>query len=295
MSTNPNNPGFSHCLTIRGYFITKSAAGGHHDICFVMDPLSSNLAELRPPMQNRFNIPTTKRIIKQVLLAQDYLHRECGYIHTAGSLFLLNMLPAHDDKLRSQISEHPCWNTSSSSFSNRKIYPVKPSIHLWPSPQPRIFTFASHFLMYGTSPLSRTWWISWGYLCAAGGLQRRWIYLLFYSLLLRHHQQQLPPTSLWDPIYVNHLSSAPRRSPSNIPGRLPSTFGQSVASYVWCFYFPADTESIPAIWAAFRTPALRPGSRKLLDRTPFTVHSRVLGTVPSWIPPSLWRSKDILW
>ena len=73
-----------------------------------MDPLSSSLAELRPPGQNRFTVPTAKRIIKQVLFALDYLHRECGYIHTGGSIFLLNMLPAHDDKLRSQISEHPC-------------------------------------------------------------------------------------------------------------------------------------------------------------------------------------------
>jgi serine/threonine protein kinase len=88
MSTNPDNPGFNHCLTIRRCFITKSAAGGH--ICFVLDPLSSSLAELRPLGQNRFTVPTAKRIIKQVLLALDYLHRECGYIHTGGFILLLN-------------------------------------------------------------------------------------------------------------------------------------------------------------------------------------------------------------
>jgi serine/threonine-protein kinase SRPK3 len=105
-STNPDNPGSNHCLSVRGCLITKSAAGGH--ICFVMDPLSLSLADLRPPGQNKFTVPTVKRIIKQVLLAIDYLHRECGYIHTGEFIFLLNMLPAHHDKLRCQIRKHPC-------------------------------------------------------------------------------------------------------------------------------------------------------------------------------------------
>lgn len=52
-STNPISPGFNHCLTT-----------------------------LRPPGQNRYTVPTAKRIIKQILLALDYLPCECGYIHT---------------------------------------------------------------------------------------------------------------------------------------------------------------------------------------------------------------------
>ncbi|KAF8344584.1 hypothetical protein F5887DRAFT_866604, partial [Amanita rubescens] len=82
-SANPNSPGFNHCLTLRHCFTAKSAAGGH--ICFVTDALSSSLANLRETGQNRFTLPIAKRITKQVLLALDYLHRECGYIHTGGS------------------------------------------------------------------------------------------------------------------------------------------------------------------------------------------------------------------
>ncbi|KIL69157.1 hypothetical protein M378DRAFT_184402 [Amanita muscaria Koide BX008] len=78
--TNPSSPGFRHCLNVRHCFTSKSAAGGH--ICFVTDALSSSLATLRPPGQNRFTVPTAKRIVKQVFLALDYLHRECQYIHT---------------------------------------------------------------------------------------------------------------------------------------------------------------------------------------------------------------------
>ena len=81
-STNPNSPGFGHCLTVRDCFTIKGTTGSH--ICFVMDVLSSSLERLRPPGQNRFPVPVAKRIIKQVLLALDYLHRECGYIHTGG-------------------------------------------------------------------------------------------------------------------------------------------------------------------------------------------------------------------
>jgi hypothetical protein len=36
----------------------------------------------------QFSTPTVKRIVKQVLLAIDYLHTECGY-HHGGKLFLL--------------------------------------------------------------------------------------------------------------------------------------------------------------------------------------------------------------
>ncbi|KIJ92132.1 hypothetical protein K443DRAFT_60414, partial [Laccaria amethystina LaAM-08-1] len=59
---------------------------GH--ICFVTDALSSSLANLPCPRQNRFTLPIAKHITKQVLLALDYLHRECGYIHTDGSYIL---------------------------------------------------------------------------------------------------------------------------------------------------------------------------------------------------------------
>jgi len=82
-TTNPNSSGFSHCLTLKHRFPAKSPAGDH--ICFITEPLSLSLGRLRPPGQNRFSLPTAKLIIKQVLLALDYVHRECGYIHTGVS------------------------------------------------------------------------------------------------------------------------------------------------------------------------------------------------------------------
>lgn len=82
-STNPKSPGFNRCLTLQRCFTAESEAGGH--ICFVTEALSSSLANLQKPGQNRFPLSIAKRITKQVLLALDYLHRECGYIHTGES------------------------------------------------------------------------------------------------------------------------------------------------------------------------------------------------------------------
>ena len=98
--SNPNSPGISHCLSIRDCFVATSSAGSH--ICFVTDALSSSLAELRLPGQNRFTVPVAKRIIKQVLLALDYLHRECGFIHTGGSHSTPVPIRTDDQILRSQ-------------------------------------------------------------------------------------------------------------------------------------------------------------------------------------------------
>ena len=152
-SANPNSPGYKHCLTLRHCFTANSAAGVH--ICFVIDALSSSLANLRPHGQNRFTLPIAKRITKQVLLALDYLHRECGYIHTGGSGLAPILIYANDRMLRHQIRQHPSFNTSTSSFSNRKIYFSEPSHYLWSSTSPGVVTLTSRILMFGTSTLSQ--------------------------------------------------------------------------------------------------------------------------------------------
>ncbi|EDQ99862.1 uncharacterized protein LACBIDRAFT_315201 [Laccaria bicolor S238N-H82] len=73
------------------------AADGH--ICFVTEALSSSLADFREP-----GLPIAKRITKQVPLALDYLHRECGYIHT--DLKPDNVLLSIPEPRASRISEY---------------------------------------------------------------------------------------------------------------------------------------------------------------------------------------------
>lgn len=81
--TNPRHPGYKHCMVIYDTFIAKSHHGPH--ICIVTDVFGPDLTYIRSflPAQRRFfPLALTQRIIKQTLLALDYLHRECKLVHT---------------------------------------------------------------------------------------------------------------------------------------------------------------------------------------------------------------------
>ncbi|KAJ7725194.1 kinase-like domain-containing protein [Mycena metata] len=76
---NPSHPGFMHCGILLGSCFERK--GGH--TCFVTEPLGGDLASLQIAQSNqRFSEEAAKKIVKQMLLALDYLHRECEYIHT---------------------------------------------------------------------------------------------------------------------------------------------------------------------------------------------------------------------
>ncbi|KAG8956454.1 hypothetical protein FRC03_010832 [Tulasnella sp. 419] len=78
---NPEHPGYHHCAHFIHHFTTSSKAGNH--ICFVGDVLGSTVSALRRTLPNRVLPPSmAKRILKEVLLALNYLHSECGIIHT---------------------------------------------------------------------------------------------------------------------------------------------------------------------------------------------------------------------
>ncbi|KIM91302.1 hypothetical protein PILCRDRAFT_520 [Piloderma croceum F 1598] len=102
-SANPCHPGFAHCLAIQHCFTVHSSAGGH--ICFVTDVLGPNMMTLRSAQPNQtFPMSVAKRIIKQILLSVDYLHRECGYIHT--DIKADNVLASLPDPIVPQIDKY---------------------------------------------------------------------------------------------------------------------------------------------------------------------------------------------
>lgn len=81
-TANPDHPGHQHCLRLYDVITERSRHGPH--ICIVTNILGANMIGLRrlQPNGRAFPVAVTKRIVKQSFLALDYLHRECGFVHT---------------------------------------------------------------------------------------------------------------------------------------------------------------------------------------------------------------------
>ena len=81
VQANPSHPGRKHVVSLLDSFEHKGPNGVH--VCMVFEVLGENLLGLIKRWNHR-GIPMAlvKQITKQVLLGLDYMHRECGIIHT---------------------------------------------------------------------------------------------------------------------------------------------------------------------------------------------------------------------
>lgn len=81
VSANPDHPGRRYVVSLLDSFEHKGPNGTH--VCMVFEVLGENLLGLIKRWNHRgIPMPLVKQITKQVLLGLDYLHRECGIIHT---------------------------------------------------------------------------------------------------------------------------------------------------------------------------------------------------------------------
>ena len=81
VSANKDHPGRAHVVSLLDSFTHKGPNGNH--VCMVFEVLGENLLGLIKRWNHRgIPMPLVKQITKQVLLGLDYLHRECGIIHT---------------------------------------------------------------------------------------------------------------------------------------------------------------------------------------------------------------------
>ncbi|KAF2097387.1 serine/threonine protein kinase, CMGC family [Rhizodiscina lignyota] len=81
VNANESHPGRKHVVSLLDSFTHKGPNGNH--VCMVFEVLGENLLGLIKRWNHRgIPIPLVKQITKQVLLGLDYLHRECGIIHT---------------------------------------------------------------------------------------------------------------------------------------------------------------------------------------------------------------------
>jgi len=81
VAAKPTHPGKAHVVSLLDSFEHRGPNGNH--VCMVFEVLGENLLGLIKRYNHR-GIPMglVKQITKQVLLGLDYLHRECGIIHT---------------------------------------------------------------------------------------------------------------------------------------------------------------------------------------------------------------------
>lgn len=81
VEANKEHPGRQHVVSLLDSFNHKGPHGMH--VCMVFEVLGENLLGLIKRWNHRgIPMPLVKQITKQVLLGLDYLHRECGIIHT---------------------------------------------------------------------------------------------------------------------------------------------------------------------------------------------------------------------
>lgn len=81
VQAKPDHPGRKHVVSLLDSFEHKGPNGTH--VCMVFEVLGENLLGLIKRWNHRgVPIALVKQITKQVLLGLDYLHRECGIIHT---------------------------------------------------------------------------------------------------------------------------------------------------------------------------------------------------------------------
>jgi serine/threonine-protein kinase SRPK3 len=81
VDANKDHPGRKHVVSLLDSFTHKGPHGEH--VCMVFEVLGENLLGLIKKWNHRgIPMPLVKQITKQVLLGLDYLHRECGIIHT---------------------------------------------------------------------------------------------------------------------------------------------------------------------------------------------------------------------
>lgn len=81
VGSNPLHPGRRHVVSLLDHFVHDGPNGQH--VCMVFEVLGENLLGLIKRYHHR-GVPEhiCKQIAKQVLLGLDYMHRECGIIHT---------------------------------------------------------------------------------------------------------------------------------------------------------------------------------------------------------------------
>ncbi len=85
----PEHPGYQFCADLKIAFTVQSPHGTH--LCLVMKPFGSTVDGLQLAQPGlTLPLPVVKSIVKQTLVALDFLHHELGIVH--GGVYLLSVV-----------------------------------------------------------------------------------------------------------------------------------------------------------------------------------------------------------
>ncbi|RHZ69355.1 hypothetical protein Glove_284g109 [Diversispora epigaea] len=121
VDANPTAPGRKHVVELLDHFYHRGPNGTH--VCMVFEVLGENLLSLIKRYNHR-GIPAhlVKQIAKQVLMGLDYMHRECGIIHT--DLKPENVLVCIDN-VEEVVKNELLNDTKSTTTSYKKGHPIR--------------------------------------------------------------------------------------------------------------------------------------------------------------------------
>ena len=217
VDANPAHPGRSHVVSLLDQFEHRGPNGRH--VCMVFEVLGENLLGLIKRYKHRgIPVQLVKQITKQVLLGLDYLHRECGIIHT--DLKPENVLISIDDVenvARAALDEQRRASmTPLSPTHSHHTAPPPPSPP--PAPAQSNMTKASHQNGSGRRPGFRPKRVITGSQPLPSPASTR--VMSFPNLT---HMQHQPPSSLETARANSKMAKERQRQPSQVVGPADSS------------------------------------------------------------------------
>jgi serine/threonine-protein kinase SRPK3 len=105
--SSSSSSGSQYCMKLLESFLVERDTGKH--LCLVMELGGMSIEDIRPMIGNDHSLPTAlvKSIVKQLCLGLDYLHIECGVVHTGQCHVAIPFL-THSRVHRCQALKHSC-------------------------------------------------------------------------------------------------------------------------------------------------------------------------------------------
>lgn len=224
VESNPSHPGRRHVVSLLDHFTHRGPNGTH--VCMVFEVLGENLLGLIKRYHHR-GVPDhiCKQIAKQVLLGLDYIHRECGIIHT--DLKPENVLICIDDVeavVRAELETSP-------AAVPTKMIGVPPSQPRGGAQTPRadtVFITGSQPLpspssSYGTSPVIEKLAFQMSKISESGGS--------YVGSVKKQGMSATTPDDVGEQMAGVQLADIGAKKPAQPTAKGPSLLSQQVAAH----------------------------------------------------------------